>query len=445
MSHPRSRLLKFSLLLFAVLLFIFITGVFVAGRNRPQLPQITLTDGRTVQLVAVTVGPTHSLRSPALRDFFFHFMPPGLKKQMGPTYNSSFGFQYNGIALWLMCYDPALEQYVPGVIDKIVVIDSHGCELESTGSGATSDGIHHASVINLSNFPRDLDRITCQLFAANSSNALGQITITNPVKTASVQWSPNPLPVAVTNGDIAVRLDRLPRKNFTAEYAVFKNGRPTKEWSLQQSHFEDAFGNAGPNLCRKQSAWKFKTRFSRNETASFASNEVWRLPSVQLPAPGACVTLNLSNTIGSNEVIVRHLIGPGSYSFSNGVFLAATAWTNGMNGQFGVTWKKGSGRNYLPVTTRVANETTLLVFPHSLLWPREMFIRAWYEDRLVAVSRSGSGDGSSTYFNFNWLVPTEEIPSANTPLDIEVIMQTGLEFDFLVAPEDAIDTTEITR
>ena len=242
-----------------------------------------------------------------------------------------------------------------------------------------------------------------------------------------------------------MRLNRLPRKNYAPEYVVFQNGQPTKEWSLEQFHFEDAFGNAGPNLCPKQSAWKFKTRFSRNETATFSSHELWRLPPIQLPAPGACVTLNITNIISSNEVIVRHIIGPGSYSFSNGLFIASTPWTNGMSSQFGVTWTKGIGRNYLPVTTRAANDNSILISPNDVEWPRERLIRAYYEDRLVAVSRTGNRDGIATYFNLDWLVLPEEIPPTNAALNIEVILQTGREFDFLVSPADAIETTTISR
>jgi hypothetical protein len=434
------------MLIFAALVIAFAVTAWVAGRSRPQLPQVTLSDGRIVQLAALTVGPRHTLMTTPLRNIIFNFAPLGLKKQLGPSYNASFGFQYDGIALWLMCYDPVLDNYVPNAIDKVVVIDSHGCELESTGSGGTSDGIHHATVINLSNFPRDLDQITCHLYAGGSSNSLGQLTITNPVKTVSLPWTPNPLPITITNGAVAVRIDRISTSRINApEYVVFENGRPTKQWSIQKYYFEDGFGNAGPNLCRKQSAWKLKTRFSRNETASFASNELWRLPPIQLPAPGACLTINLTNTIGSNEVIIHHLIGPGSYEFSNGVFIASTPWTNGMGSQFGLTWQKSIGRNYLPVTTRSANETTLLVFPHSLLWPREMLVRAWFEDRLVAASSSGNRDGVMAYFDLNWLVVSEKLPPTNAPLDIEVIMQTGLEFDFLVAPEEALQTKVIAR
>ena len=48
------------------------------------------------------------------------------------------------------------------------------------------------------------------------------------------------------------------------------------------------------------------------------------------------------------------------------------------------------------------------------------------------------------FFDLNWLVVPEEIPPINAQLEVEVIIQTGLEFDFLVAPEGAVEPTGLS-
>lgn len=72
-----------------------------------------------------------------------------------------------------------------------------------------------------------------------------------------------------------------------------------------------------------------------------------------------------------------------------------------------------------------------------------MLARARYGDRLVAFSRAGNRDGIAAYFDLDWLVVPEEIPPTNAPLDIELILHEGREFDFLIAPDEAIQTTAI--
>ena len=430
------------MLLVAALLGLFLVAAWFAVPRKPKYPQTTLKDGRIIQLAAVTVGPSHGMQSSGLRNFLFNFMPSGIKKELGPSFNSTFGFQYNGIGLWLLCYDPALQQYTPGAIANIAVIDEHGCKLDASGSGGTSDGFHHATIFNLSNFPRDLDQITCQLFAPGSSNALGQIVITNPVRTASVQWSSQSLPITVTNGNIAVRLQTLPAPNVAPQYVVFENDKPKTEWSIQQFHFEDGFGNAGPNLCRKQAAWKLKARFSRNETADFASNELCRITNVKLPSPGVRATFNLTNRVGADEVILRHVVGPGSYDLSNGVIISSIPWTNGMGAQFGIVSKRARGGGYNRITTRAQNETAVIVAHPPLDGLREMLIRARFEDRVVAASRTGNSDGTATYFDLNWRLGPNEVLPTNAPLELEIIVQKALEFEFLVKPDDAVKTAE---
>ena len=410
-----------------------------SSRSRPALQEAKLNDGRIVQVAGVTIGPPHSMHKGGLRNALYRFMPDGFKRHLGPNFSAGFGFQHKGIGLWLMCYDPALEQYVPSPFSKAVIVDEHGCEMESTGNGGASDSFHHASVLHVSNFPRDREKLTFRLYNNFSgTNALGEITIDNPVKAQNADWRPQALPIMVANKNVTAKLNRIPPQKGGIDLEFFENGAPSQEWSLENMSFEDMLGNAtttGSNLCRKQNAWKLKTRLMRTPFASFASNEVWEIGEVKLPSPGKSMQMSLSNSVVGVPLIVQCLNGPGSHVFSNGVCTSSSPWTNGMRETFWVTGTKYRGK-HVPLTTRASDDVTIVVTHDSLYPNRQFMMRLRHNDRVVAAARGASSDGVAYYYDLSWLVPPAEIPPANTPLRAEIIVQEGREFEFLVNPKD---------
>lgn len=439
MNENRSRMRKWLLIATGLVVGLVLFGLGVAlvsGSSRPRMPEVRLSDGRLVQLAAVTTGQTHTVHSPKLRTMMFRFMPDGFRRQMGPSFNSSFGFRHNGIALWLLCYDPVLGKYVTGAFDKLVIVDDHGCELESAESGGTSDGFHHAAVISVANFPRNREKLTFRIVSTfGGTNILGEMTIDNPIKAERANWEPQALPISVTNAGVIARLNRIPAVKAWVDLEIFERGVPSKDWSLQDMYYQDPFGNAGHKLCRKEKAWKLKTRFVRRPTATFASNEVWRVGTMTVPAAGAVQALSASNTVAGVPMTLRYFLGPGSYTLSNGVCTAAIPWTNGMNTIFSVTGRERRGK-YVPITTRASN-WPLLVISHESLYPERFFMARFKDgDRVVASAEGVSSDGANYYYELSWQVPPQEIPATNTPLEMEIIVQEGREFEFLVDPRD---------
>jgi hypothetical protein len=455
MSKGRTRYRKWLMIMAVGLLAVILVALVAisSGSSRPQMQEVKLKDGRTVQLAAVTMGQTHTMHTPKLRGILFAMVPDGFKRQLGPNFNASFGFQHEGIALWLMCYDPVLKQYSPGAVDRLVIVDDHGCEMKSDGHGGTSDSLHHATVVNVSNFPRDRETLTFQIFDKFAgTNSLGEITIKNPARRSRAEWTPQKLPGTQTNGSVAVRLngvsphsggysDRLTGGNLNLE--VFEDGKTSTEWTVTEAHYEDPLGNAGDDLCRQEKAWRLKTLFMREPTATFRSHEVWKVGKVTLPAAGKFQTLTTSNTVSDVPVKLLYLCGPGSFNFSNYVCVAATPWTNGMNNVFGVTSARRFGP-FVPLTTRASHQVTLVAAHESLHPKREFMARFFERGRLVATAQGASGNGREYFYELSWLVPPEEIPPTNAVLDMEIIVQKGREFEFLVDPQE-IQTAQPQR
>jgi hypothetical protein len=105
--------------------------------------------------------------------------------------------------------------------------------MESTGNGGTSDSFHHASILHISNFPRDRQKLTFRLYNNFlGTNALGEITIDNPVKAQRADWRPQLLPIIVTNKNVTARLNRIPPQKAGTDLELFENGVPSNEWAL---------------------------------------------------------------------------------------------------------------------------------------------------------------------------------------------------------------------
>ena len=420
---------------------VLILGVAIAvARSSPKkkLQEAQLKDGRVVQVAGVTVGPPHSMHTPGLRNALYHFMPDGIKRQLGPNFSAGFGFQHEGIGLWLMCYDPALAQYAPSPFSKVVIVDDHGCEMESTGSGSTSDGYHQAAVLHVSNFPREKEKLTFRLYGAfGGRNTLGEITVDNPVKAQRADWTPQALPIVAKNGEVSAKLNRIPPAN-SKDLEILVDGRESTDWSMQDMYFADSLGNAattGQNLCRQEKAWKLKTRFMRTPYASFGSNEVWKVGSLKLPSAGTSLRMERTNVLGGVALTLRCINGPGAYTFSNGVCTSSAPWTNGMSQAFWVSGTRKQGR-HVPITTRASDKVTITVGHDSLYPNRQFTARIWHEGLVVATAEGASSDGASYYYELSWLVAPQDIPPADAELEMDIIIQEGREFEFLVNPKD---------
>ena len=79
----------------------------------------------------------------------------------------------------------------------------------------------------------------------------------------------------------------------------------------------------------------------------------------------------------------------------------------------------------------------MLVVEHEPLHPERKFTaRFRHEGKLVGTAEGANSDGTNYYYDLSWQVPPEEIPPANAALEMEIIVQRGVEFEFLVDPKD---------
>jgi hypothetical protein len=432
MSRTRSNFRKFLIAASALLILLILGAVLVATLGRPagKLQQVTLKDGRIIELLAVTKGPAHNMPENRLRQLAHAIIPVAMKKAFGPYFGSTFGFNSEGLGLWLMCYDPVAEAYVNGVT-TIVAVDEHGCEFESRGNGQTSDGYHKATIYNLPTYPRRGEAIYVRLVdsVAGTNVTVGELRLENPSFGSTFPtWRPESFPVTKTNGPVALRMNEFDPTNGQTVQILGMNGRH------HNTHFEDATGNSGTSLCTNEPAWKYCTTVFRTAAGPFTTNELWTVGEIALPAPGKIVSLTATQTVSGQMITVRHFAGAGSYNFSNEVCVSASAWTPGMSGSLNTSTRYDKDR-YRVSMASFGSANPFLVVEHSYL-PSDMELLLIVRDgeRVIATAQGASGAENSWYYPFSWTVPPNELPPDGTTLTLQIAVHQGYKFEFLVNP-----------
>ena|SRR5688572_11625135 len=165
----------------------------------------------------------------------------------------------------------------------------------------------------------------------------------------------------------------------------------------------------------------------------FSTNELWPLPAISMPAPGVAVPVQLTNVLSGFPVEVRYVAGPGSYTFSNDVLVSSAPWKPGMSGSLTSSSSNTRQGKVITVSYGSANPFVVISRP-ELSNTHELAVRLREGDRLIGKAESASSANGIAYFSFSSLVPPREYPDAGTAVAIDVILQEGTPFEFLVNP-----------
>jgi hypothetical protein len=417
------------------LLAVLVVGAMVVAvlvTRSESLPYVALKDGKVVKLVGVTAGLDHELPRSRLREILHGIAPEVVKKMIGPNFSSSFGFGANdGLALWMMAYDPDQGTY-SGMGYKVVLMDEHGCEFSSSGMGGTSDGVFSASVVSFPIYPRRQRRFVCRILnqagVYTEPEVLGEMIIENPRGGSCADFIPEPVPITKTNGPILARLDSFDPKEGAK---VTLLGEGASVWHLRKGEYEDETGNRGSKIfCSQEEVWKYRATYFRTERANFESHEVWTLPVTSLPVPGWLVPSGEENVVNEFSVKVLYWAGAGTYTLSNDVCVAAAPWGSGSQSNFGAMTEFPHGG--LPVrTVKFGYEKPFVIVAHpNLGGDAEFMLRIWRGDKVVAVSRGAGGLDEKWFYELNPTGPGRDWATSHE-LKMEIVVHSGRTVEFV--------------
>lgn len=241
------------------------------------------------------------------------------------------------------------------------VIDEDGCVFSPTQSGGFDDALlsapggaggtgYSVGWFRFEAFPRHEKNFRFRVYenqtgwvSPGSKAGSAEFSIANPAfppKTAN--WPVAPLPItckqdniSFTLAQIAIKTDQVgfPHpdsglKNLSTTFQTAEDGQPSANWQALNQELYDSSGDFvaqqyGPlaPLCPRESAWKLRVKFFGSEKSRAASNTVWTLANLAVPAPGQYAVIDQSRELQGVPVKVGTFGGAGDFTYSNAIAL----------------------------------------------------------------------------------------------------------------------------
>lgn len=290
-------------------------------------------------------------------------------------------------------------------------------------------------LINEGPFPRRDPMLHMRLYQKETDRLLFDLHVPNPgYKPKFDEWAPEPVPATQTVEPLTVTLKNGPA-NIPLEYVRdedveitstdprWTNTPPKRNFWVTDATGGKAYRLSG--LSPFEPAWKLHLRFWRNESAEFSPDEVWRTKLIKLPAALTAERLKLGGVAGGVELSTNYVTSAGEVH-DDGTDLTVTPGSGGNS-------SSNETRNGKPYTT-VDSLLPFFQLSHSTLDEEtELIIVVKDQDgRKLTNDRSGStthhtGGIASRRIQFQ---PAPE----TTEVQLEVIVNRGRTFEFLVAP-----------
>ncbi len=420
--------------------------IFTALTLMKEVPtqDATLSDGSTVQLLKVGFGAISYDSFPPLKAALAPYVPNQWQARLGERVRVSFNFSESGLGLLFDQRHPDGKRKTEAkqFLSRIEFLESTGFVFNQTVSGYSALG--GVMLISERAFPRRDPMLHLRLYEQKTDKLLFDVHVPNPAyKTTFSEWSPEDVPATQTVKPLTVTLQRGPADiptqylreediEITSTDSRWMDTRPTRHVWLTDATGNTAYGFAG--LSPFEPAWKLNIRFRRNPAAEFGDDEVWRTKLVAMPTALQAVRLNLNlkQIVAGVELFTACVSAAGHVEY-DGLTLNVTPTT--VTSQGGVSSGHGSGgATGRPYSFFEVGQPFYLL-SHSTLDDDTELIVTVRDQTGKAISLEHGGN--STTYGVNGQ-PTRLIrfePTADTTdVQLEVIVNRGRTFEFLVAP-----------
>jgi hypothetical protein len=309
---------KKRMLLVAALMVVFIglASWLLLTQDKPQplSPPVTLPDGTSVRLLAVTYGTNHVFGTRAAR--MFARLPLAIQDFLSDLPGVSIApaqmttTPIPELLLWLdqrtngVGSPPSSSAYLTAVLG-----DGSNFISGTEPGVASSTPMSLTYPLRFAAFPRRDRQITLNIFQHDSDGGArlcGSLSFINPHSQTYPQWQPETLPVTRRAGDLEVTLQRVESgttdsggKNETSVYLKFHPLTNDNEvWTAEGAEVSDATGNSvhssgstwswgenpvlrfSPGLWPGEAAWKLKLEFKK--TDGLRPEEIFAFKNVPL-------------------------------------------------------------------------------------------------------------------------------------------------------------------
>ncbi len=421
-----------------ILLIVIAIAIAVAlarSREDNRGHRAILPDGSTVEFLGTAVGGAQFTTDSQWQRYARRYLPAYFQNwiPMPVTGNCSWGPNSMTVYIRLSHASPTSVTSPPW--QGYTTEDDGGMSYPGEG-GYCSFGSNPTSIIyglSLRAYPRRQKKFLLQLLGANGA-VIASLLVPNPVKGPFSEWKPAPLPQTSSNGPVTLTLQGLEQvgegqRGYLNPHWVLAASDPA--WAKARERFwmvDDATGNEGPVLSRREPAWKLRTLVFRQHPEDLATNQL-ALTNIALPTAGNFVPVDQSNVCAGVGINVMVLAGPGSFGLSNGVtrfMLPPSQGTGGHSTSSGYggsveTW--GDSNPFLLIEVSNAQADDEIVF-HV------------HDDQGREVKVQSTGGWDSQPGGIRMYKP-DFTPSADTKsVSIQVVVNRPLPFEFFVNPAD---------
>ena len=171
--------------------------------------QLTLPDGTTVRVEAMTFGTEHSFSADPVRDKLRRWAPKVCQRFLG---KSPFGAKMqtgpDSMVIWVTRLGPAAGPSLQRELHYLS--DHHGCRFQSFYRSTTRIPGGTLMGVACDNFPRG-EQTFDYVIADRDNGTLARFRLTNPFKVVPKLLRPEQLPITKTDGELVVELRRLAR------------------------------------------------------------------------------------------------------------------------------------------------------------------------------------------------------------------------------------------
>jgi hypothetical protein len=191
--------------------------------------------------------------------------------------------------------------------------------------------------------------------------------ILNPNPVTPANWTGEPLPQTKRSGKMEVRLASLtlhtnglgrkiyyetPATYFEPRLELFEDSQPASGWSAPEWYAESPNGNRGQFLGTHQPALRFVTTVYPQATKLSVARLIATLPRTDISEITTNQYWSITNSTGSNTVVVLGLFLRGTHTFSHGLYESSSPTLNGPRGGAPSGWTWWDSRPLTPFTTK---------------------------------------------------------------------------------------------
>jgi len=394
-----------------------------------------LTNGIQVGLLGTAIGSAPFTSEKPWHKRARKILPAAWQKWIPAATSGSCSSGTNSITVYLRVTNTNGAPRTSQAWDSYSTVDDAGFVYQREGGSCSiGGGAFQMHGVILRTYPRRQPRFKLQLLDGNNG-VLATLDIDNPIRGPFPEWTPLPLPQTQSNGPVTLSLLSLEEggdkswRHVQPNWQLTSNDPQWRNSHVSYAAFVDATGNEGQWLSPREKAWKVRARVERQKLEDFLPSEYATVTNVAIPEPGQNSQTRRAFDCNGVTLALQAIAGPGEIVRTN-----RGNWQMVTNAQPYVGHSSSSdGRNSIE---RWGSREAFVLIEVQRAQPNDEFIFDFRDDQGRRIELNDSHGYSGTPGGGRLYLRDFKPPKDAKSLNLAVIVNRPLEFEFMVNPAD---------